>query len=94
MQLHCSVRWLSRGKVFLRFVQCLVKIRAFLIEQEKAYSELEHEKWLVKLMFLMNVTTHLSELNLRLQGTGQSVMCLFELWKGFVSKLVVYTPDI
>ena len=88
--LHCSVRWLSSEKVLLRFVECLVEIRTFLIGQEKVYPELEEEKWLVKLMFLTNINTHLNELNLRLKGTGQTVMCLFEVWKGFVSKLDVY----
>ena len=29
LPLHCSVRWLSRGKVLLRFVECLVEIRPF-----------------------------------------------------------------
>ena len=44
MPLHCSIRWLSRVKVLLRFVECLVEIRAFLIGQGKAYPELEDEK--------------------------------------------------
>ena len=92
--LHCSVRWLSRGKVLLRFVECLVETRAFLIEQGKACPELEDEKWLVKLMFLADITTHLNKLNLRLQGTGQTVICLFEVWKGFVFKLDVNTWNI
>ena len=78
----------------MRFVECLVEIRVFLIVQGKAYPELEDEKWLVKLMFLADITTHLDELNLRLQGAGKTVMCLFEVWKGFASKLDVYTRDI
>ena len=61
--LHCNVRWLSPpGKVFLRFVKCLVEIRAFLIRQGKAYPELENEKRLVKLMFLMDITYLISRL--------------------------------
>ena len=60
--LHCSVRWLSRGKVFLRFVERLVEIKAFLIEQGKAFPELEDEKWLVKLMFLTDITSSLTNL--------------------------------
>ena len=39
--LRCSVRWLSRSKVFWRFVECLDETRAFLNEQGMAYSELE-----------------------------------------------------
>ena len=36
-------------------------------------------------------TTHFKQLNLRLQSTRQTVMCYFGVWKGFVSKLDVYT---
>ena len=71
LPLHCSVRWLSRGKVLLRFVEYLVEIKAFLIGQEKAYPELEEENWLVKIMFLVGITMHFNELNLRLQGPGK-----------------------
>ena len=92
--LHCSVRWLSRGKVLLRFVKCLVEIKAFLIGQEKVYPELEEENWLVKLMFFEDITMHLNEPNLRLQAPGKTVIGLFKAWKGFVSKLHVYTRDI
>ena len=77
----------------MRFVECLVQIRSFLIGREKNYPELEDEKWLVKLMFLADINTHLLQLNLRLQHTGQKVICLFELWKGFVSKLNVHTRN-
>ena len=94
MSLHCIVKWLSRGNVFLKFVECLVEIRAFLIGQGMAYPKLEDEKWLVKLTFLVDITTHLNELHLRLQGTRQTVMYLFEVWEEFVSKLDVYTRDI
>ena len=75
--LHCSVRWLSCGKILLRFVKFLVEIRIFLIVQGKPSPELEDEKWLVKLMFLADITTHLNELNLRLQGAENRVMRFF-----------------
>ena len=87
--LHSSCRWLRRDKVSLRFVECLVEISACLIGQGKAYPERKGEKWLIKLMFLAGITTHFNKLNLRLQGTGQKVVCLFEIWKGFVCK-----PDV
>ena len=59
--LHCSGRWLNRGKALLRFVECLVEIKVFLIGQGMAYLELEDEKWLLKLMFLADITTHLNK---------------------------------
>ena len=45
-------------------------------------------------MFLADITSHLNKLNLRWQGAGQTVMCLFEIWKRFVSKLDVYALNI
>ena len=65
-----------------------------MIGQGKAYPELDEENWLVKLMFLVDITTHLNELNLRLQGPGKTMIGRFEVWKGFVAKLDVYTRDI
>ena len=76
------------------FVECLFEIRAFLIGQGKADPELEDEKWLVKLTFLVNIAMYPNELYLRFQDTEQTVMCVFEVWKGFVSKLDVNTRDI
>ena len=90
LPLHCSVRWLSCGKVLLRFVKCLVEIKAFLIGQGKAYPELEEENCFVKLMFLVDITMHLNEHNLRLKGPGKAVIDLSEAWKDFVAKLDVY----
>ena len=45
-------------------------------------------------MFLLDITTHLNELNLHLQGPGQTLMDLFDTWKGFVAKLDVNKRDI
>ena len=77
-------------KVAVRFSwgssNCLIEIRVFFRGQGKADPELEDEKWLVKLMFLADITTHLNELNLHLQSIGKTVMCLFEVCKGFASK--------
>ena len=76
--LHCSVGWFNRNKVLLRFVECLVDTKVFLVGQGKAYPKLEEENWLVKLMFLADITMHLKKLNLRLQGPEQTVIGLFE----------------
>uniref|UniRef100_A0A8C3S256 Ectonucleoside triphosphate diphosphohydrolase 8 n=1 Tax=Chelydra serpentina TaxID=8475 RepID=A0A8C3S256_CHESE len=45
-------------------------------------------------MFLTDITTHLNELNLCLQGAGQTVLDLYKAWKAFVVKLAVFSQDI
>ena len=45
-------------------------------------------------MFLTDITKHLNELNLRLQGKRQTVLELFEYWTGFATKLNVFSCDI
>ena len=94
LPLHCTSRWLSCGKVLVRFVECLDKIKIFLSYQGKHYPELNDEKWLVDLLFLTDITTYLNELNLRLQGAGKTVLDLFETWKSFVAKLDAYIQDV
>ena len=41
-----------------------------------------------------DIITHLNELNLRLQGAGQTVPGLFETSKSVVAKLDVYIQDV
>ena len=45
-------------------------------------------------MFLTDITKHLNELSLRLQGKRQTVLELFEYWKGFATKLNEFLCDI
>lgn len=66
LPLHPAVRWLISRKVLEQFVSCLDAFKAFLVEKRQNYPELEAEKWILKLTFLMDITGHLSELNLRL----------------------------
>uniref|UniRef100_UPI00358FEE4E general transcription factor II-I repeat domain-containing protein 2-like n=1 Tax=Myxine glutinosa TaxID=7769 RepID=UPI00358FEE4E len=92
--LHSAVRWLSCRKVLERFVNCFYAIKACLAEKGQNYPELEDEKWVVKLMFLMDITGHLNELNLRLQGAGQTVLDMFDTWTAFVGKLAILSSDV
>lgn len=64
LPLHSAVRWLSCGKVLERFVSCFDAVKVFLAEKGQNYPQLEDEKWIVKLMFLADITGHLNELNL------------------------------
>ncbi|XP_026475737.1 general transcription factor II-I repeat domain-containing protein 2-like, partial [Ctenocephalides felis] len=91
---YSHVRWLSRGNVLNKFVSCLEPIKVFLNEKEQHFPELNDEEWLGKLMFLTDVTNHLNELNLKLQGKRQTVLELFEYWTAFASKLNIFLRDI
>ncbi|KAG7156229.1 General transcription factor II-I repeat domain-containing protein 2-like 3, partial [Homarus americanus] len=93
--LYSNVRWLSCGKVLEWLLECFDEIRIFLKEKGPKYPELEDDQWVVKLMFLSeDIIKHLSELNLLLQGAGQTVLDLYDTWKAFVAKLAVYLVDI
>ncbi|KAJ3588231.1 hypothetical protein NHX12_011825 [Muraenolepis orangiensis] len=94
LPLHLAVRWLSCGNALERFVGFFDAIKAFLAEKGQDYPELEDEKWVVKLMFLTDITGHLNKLNLKLQGAGQTVLDMFDTWKAFVGKLAIFSGDV
>uniref|UniRef100_A0A3B1K4F4 DUF4371 domain-containing protein n=1 Tax=Astyanax mexicanus TaxID=7994 RepID=A0A3B1K4F4_ASTMX len=94
LPLHLAVRWLSCGKVLERFVSCIDAIKVFLAEKGQQYPQLEDENCIVKHFFLADITGQLNELNLRLQGAGQTVLDMFETWTAFVTKLAVFSGDI
>lgn len=94
--LYNNVRWLSRGNVLQRFVDCLEEIKLFLNDENliDQYSQLLDEKWLAKLYFYTDLCSHLNELNMKLQGVNKTVIVMFELIKAFMVKLQVFNRDI
>ncbi|KAE9532613.1 hypothetical protein AGLY_009694, partial [Aphis glycines] len=92
--MYNNVRWLSRGNLLERFVECLHEIRLFLSENQKKYTELTDINWLCNLMFFTDLCLHLNELNLKLQGTGKNLEFMFSLIKSFETKLNVFIRDI
>ena len=72
--LHCEVRWLSRGQVLKRFWKLKRIAHNFLEEKEELPEEralLCNASWLLDLAFLADITSHLNNLNLKLQGKDQ-----------------------
>ncbi|CAI6355751.1 unnamed protein product [Macrosiphum euphorbiae] len=65
--MYNNVRWLSRGNLLERFIECLHEMRLFLSENQKNYTELTDINWLCNLMFFTDFCLHLNELNLKLQ---------------------------
>lgn len=71
--LHAEVRWLSKGKVLNRLIMLLPKIIDFLDSKQisKFDKFLCDVQWIRAVSFLADITTHLNNLNVNLQG-----MCL------------------
>ena len=62
--------------------------------RKRNFPELNDENWLLKLMFLSDISTNLNGLNLKLQGQGQTVLDLFSYWNAFTMKLDIFTRDL
>ena len=67
--LHTAVRWLSRGKVFVRIFEMRQEVHIFLDSQKHEYSEnFVDFDWLSKLAYLADIFSHINDLNLMMQG--------------------------
>uniref|UniRef100_A0A3Q2UT69 DUF4371 domain-containing protein n=1 Tax=Haplochromis burtoni TaxID=8153 RepID=A0A3Q2UT69_HAPBU len=55
---------------------------------------LSYEKWVENFFFLADITGHLNEFNLKLQGSGQTVLDMRDTWEAFVQKLAVFSSNV
>ena len=83
----CEVRWLSRGKMLDRFFELLKEINEFLVMKNIDMPQLRDPVWIANLAFLVDITAHLNDLNLKLQGRNQLVSDLFSYVAAFERKL-------
>lgn len=83
----CDVRWLSRGKMLKRVFDLRKEIAAFMESKDKAVPHFTNEAWLSDLGFLTDITSHLNDLNKKLQGKENLIHELFDSLKAFQVKL-------
>ena len=83
---YCDVRWLSRGKMLLRFFSLRKEIQEFLVLKGQHYPELQDPHWVSNLAFLVDITQYLNKLNLRLQGSNQLVNIMYETIESYAKK--------
>jgi hypothetical protein len=67
--MYSNVRWLSRGSVLQRFVECLDEIRMFLTNENLSFQEL-YDIWICRLMLFTDFSLYLNDFNTKLQGFG------------------------
>jgi hypothetical protein len=96
--LHSEVRWLSAGKCLERFFALRSEIPIFLIENVKANTaglenQLHDPEILRELDFLSDITGHLNDLNMKLQGK-LFVSNLFGYINGFRNKLKIFKVSL
>jgi hypothetical protein len=89
-----EVRWLSRGIVLQRFFELRNEIDLFMKEKGKCVSEISNINWICDLAFLADITSHLNELNLKLQGKDRFVTELYDSIKAFQLKLMLFKSQI
>ncbi|GBM68613.1 General transcription factor II-I repeat domain-containing protein 2A [Araneus ventricosus] len=94
--MHNNVRWLSRGNVLQRFIDCLEEIRLFLQNEGKIeqYPQWLDVMWLSKLMFFTDICQRVNELNVKLQGRNKTIIVMIDLIRAFDAKLHVFRNDI
>ena len=92
--LHSNVHWLSRGKVLSRFAACLSEIQTFLEMKDVEHPELANTEWLLKFCYLVDMTAHLNQLNVKMQGIGNTVLSLQQAVFAFENKLELFIVDI
>ncbi|XP_069792420.1 general transcription factor II-I repeat domain-containing protein 2B-like [Narcine bancroftii] len=84
---HTTVRWLSLGKVLKSVWDLKAEIQEFCEKNGKDIPELSDGKWMADLVFAVDVTTLMKELNTKLQHWGLFVHEMYSLVKAFMRKL-------
>ena len=68
LMFYCEVRWLSKGNMLRRFYDLKEQVSVFMNMKDKAMPELDDPAWMCDVAFLVDVTSHLNELNTKLQS--------------------------
>ena len=88
---HTEVRWLSRGQVLKRLFELRNEVSAFLKNKNLKYSNwFDNEEFFLGLAYLVDIFSHLNEMNLSIQGFGVTVMEASKKIKGFHDKLSLW----
>ena len=91
---YCEIRWLSRGKVLERIFKLKDEIQQFMEGKGNPIAEFNDAEWICDLAFLVDITSHLNELNSRLQRKGQLINCMFDHVKAFQVKISLWKNQI
>ncbi|XP_061765907.1 general transcription factor II-I repeat domain-containing protein 2-like [Nerophis ophidion] len=96
---HNNVRWLSKGRVLERFWAIREELQVFLSQQNSAKAKqflefLQNAGKMEAVAFLADITSHLNDLNLKLQGKKNTVCALMSEVRAFQRNLELFKRDI
>ena len=86
-----NIRWFSRGHVLTRVFEFRDEIMLVFCEKSNNLCEIfESREFVISLAFLADIFSHLNDLNIKMQGTGVTVMNTGEEINAFVQKLALW----
>ncbi|KAL6465184.1 hypothetical protein MHYP_G00253170 [Metynnis hypsauchen] len=91
---YCEVRWLSRANMLKRFYELRDAFKSFMETKGKCNEKLNDVKWICDLAFMVDITSYLSELNVKLQGPNQLLVSLLSHVKSFEAKLKLWQVQL
>lgn len=77
-----------------RFFELREEIHLFMESKGKYTTELRDEKFLCEMSFLCDITSHLNEMNLQLQGWGRVISDLYSTVKAFKTKMSLWETQM
>lgn len=92
--LHTDIRWLSRGRILLRFLSLLTEIKDFMKSRNEDTSLLEDVVWLLDLAFMTDITGKLNNLNRALQGKGKTVADMISALNAFKAQMSIFSAHL
>ena len=91
---YTEIRWLSSHKVLRRFFELRNEIAIFLKSKNYECEILNNDRWIKDLAFAVDITNHLNQLNLKLQGKNLVITNLYDNIKAFKYKLLLWEKQL
>ena len=88
------MRRLLRGKALSRFAACLSGIRIFFEIKNLEHPEPSNIKWFRKFYYFVNMTERPNQLNVKMQGIGNTILSLQQAKFAFENKLDFFFANV